>query len=76
LSWRHAAVKTGNLMVATAHKLARLLYAMIATRKPYDKSVGEAVAGASLERQISNLRKKAAKLGVTLNVSKDNKIPA
>jgi hypothetical protein len=42
------------------------IYAMIATWKPCEKSVGEEVAAASLERQISNLRKKAAKLGVAL----------
>jgi len=59
-------------ITATAHKLARILYAMIATGKPFDESLNEKAATASVERQISNLKKKAARLGITLVPSAPN----
>ena len=59
-------------ITATAHKLARIIYAMIATGQPYDESIGEKASAATIQRQIINLTKKAKKLGMTLTMSTDN----
>lgn len=63
-------------ITATAHKLARIIYAMIESGKPYDESIGQKAAGRNLERQITNLRKKAEKLGLTLLESSANQTTA
>lgn len=54
-------------ITATAHKLARIIYAMIKSGRPYDESIGRKAGKRNLKRQISNLKKKAEKLGLTLS---------
>lgn len=51
-------------ITATAHKLARIIYSMIAGGKPYDPAIGTEVQKQSVERQINAIRKKAEKLGL------------
>jgi len=59
-------------ITATAHKLARVIYAMIATGQPFDESIGQKASEETLQRQINNLAKKAKKLGMTLTMSTFN----
>jgi hypothetical protein len=59
-------------ITATAHKLARILYAMIETQAAYDETIEKKSETVSLERQIKNLKKKAEKLGVTIELSVPN----
>ncbi|MEL6172353.1 MAG: IS110 family transposase [Pseudomonadota bacterium] len=54
-------------ITATAHKLARIIYAVITTGQPYDEAAHQATNPRNLKRQIKNLEKKAAKLGLTLS---------
>jgi len=53
-------------ITATAHKLARILYAVITTRKVYDETQAFQQSVASKNRHLRNLQKQAAKLGFTL----------
>jgi len=53
-------------ITATAHKLARILYSMITTRKPYDEKVAFSLTPAKLERRLRHLHAQAAKLGFQL----------
>lgn len=53
-------------IVATAHKLARIVYAMLKHRTPYRELSPEDDAQRAREREIATLRKKAAKFGLTL----------
>jgi transposase len=53
-------------ITATAHKLARILYAMITTRRPYDEKIAFALTPAKLERRLRHLHSQAAKLGFQL----------
>ena len=53
-------------IVATAHKIARIVYHMLKHRTPYRDLSPEDYARRARERDIANLRKKAAKLGFAL----------
>ena len=53
-------------ITATAHKLARILYALIATGRTYDESVVTQISESTRKRRIKNLEKQAAKLGLQL----------
>jgi len=53
-------------IVATAHKLARLVYHMLKHRTPYRDLSAEVYEQRAREREIATLCKKAAKLGLTL----------
>lgn len=53
-------------IVATAHKLARIIYAMLTHRTPFRDLGPEVDEQRARAREIASLRKKAAKLGLTL----------
>ena len=53
-------------MVATAHKLARIIYGMIASRRPYEESEAFKVTPSSKARQLLNLQKQAQAFGLQL----------
>jgi len=53
-------------IVATAHKIARIVYHMLKHRTPYRDLSPEDYAQRARERDIANLRKRAAKLGLAL----------
>jgi transposase len=53
-------------IVATAHKIARLVYHLLTHRTPFRDLSAEAYEQRARERDLANLRKKAAKLGLTL----------
>jgi transposase len=53
-------------ITAGAHKLARIVYALIATRKPYDEAEAFKITPRSLERQHAQLIKQAQSLGFQL----------
>lgn len=53
-------------IVATAHKLARILYAMITQVKPYDPALAAQSTPAAKARQLKNLQTRAAALGLQL----------
>jgi transposase len=52
--------------VATAHKIARIVYYLLKFHVPYQEQSAEAFEQKQRERDIASLRKKAAKLGFTL----------
>lgn len=52
--------------VATAHKLARILYAMLKTRQPFEDLGAEHYTQRQKERLLHNLTRKAKALGMTL----------
>jgi transposase len=54
-------------LVATAHKLARILYALISTRQPYSSSFHLQSEHRRLARSLQSLRSKAKKLGFELS---------
>jgi transposase len=56
-------------IVATAHKLARIFYHMLKHRTPYRDLSAEAYEQRAREREIATLRKRAAKLGLSLVAS-------
>jgi transposase len=53
-------------ITATAHKLARIIYAMITTRKPYDPAQAFQLTPAKRQRRLRQLQTHAARLGFTL----------
>jgi transposase len=53
-------------ITATAHKLARICWAMITTRRPYDEAEAFKQTPSSKARRIHNLLKQATKLGLQL----------
>jgi transposase len=53
-------------IVATAHKLARTFYYMLKHRTPFHDMGGEEYERRAREREVRNLEKRAAKLGMTL----------
>ncbi len=53
-------------LVATAHKLARVVYTMLKDKVPYTHTTAQAEEERFREREIAYLRRKAAKLGLTL----------
>ncbi len=56
-------------IVATAHKIARTFYHMLKNRTPYHDLGGEEYERRAHERELRNLQKRAAKLGMTLTPS-------
>jgi len=70
LGWyyRHMRARFGPAIanVATAHKLARIVYAMLTTRQPYHDVGAEASEIDYQKRQLHNLEEKARKLGLSL----------
>jgi transposase len=54
-------------IVATAHKIARAFYHILKHRTPFHDLGGEEYERRAREREIKNLRKRAAKLGLSLN---------
>jgi transposase len=53
-------------ITAVAHKLARLIFALITTRKPYNEAIAFAPSPQSVERKIRNLQNQAQRLGLQL----------
>jgi transposase len=56
-------------IVATAHKIARVFYHMLKHRVPYHDLGGEEYERRARERELRNLERRAAKLGLTLSPS-------
>ena len=55
--------------VATAHKMARIVYHMLKYRVQYEDVGAEAFGQLQRERDLAILRKKAAKLGFSLTAT-------
>jgi transposase len=53
-------------ITAAAHKLARIIYAMIRSRQSYDEKTACHSSPQTLQRRLKNLQATAAKLGFTL----------
>jgi hypothetical protein len=53
-------------IVATAHKIARVFYHMLKHRTPFHDMGGEEYERRAREREIKNLQKRAAKLGLAV----------
>jgi hypothetical protein len=53
-------------IVATAHKIARAFYHMLKHRTPFHDLGGEEYERRAREREIKNLQKRAAKLGLAV----------
>lgn len=56
-------------IVATAHKIARAFYYMLKNRTPYHDLGGEEYERRARERELRNLERRAAKLGLRLTLS-------
>jgi transposase len=56
-------------LVATAHKMARMVYHMLKDRVPYDDIGAAEYTKRFRERELQDLQKKAAKLGYTLSLA-------
>jgi transposase len=59
-------IGAAQAIVATAHKLARIIYFMLRDRRPYQPISPEEYAQQQHSRQVAALKRKAAKLGFTL----------
>jgi transposase len=55
-----------SAIVATAHKIARILYHMLKYRTPFRAQSPEDYMRRTRAREIAAMRKKAARLGLTL----------
>lgn len=53
-------------LVATAHKLARILYAVLTSRRPYDPALHAVALAASARHRLTKLHSSAKKLGFQL----------
>ncbi len=53
-------------IVATAHNIARIVYHLLTHRTPFRDLSAQDYAQRARERDLANLRKRAAKLGLTL----------
>ncbi len=53
-------------IVATAHKIARTFYHMLKHRTPFHDLGGDEYERRARQREVTNLRKRATKLGMTL----------
>lgn len=53
-------------IVAVAHKLARVVYSMITTGKPYDEKEAFKVTPSAQRKRLQNLQKQAAAMGMQL----------
>ena len=56
--------------VATAHKIARVVYHLLKHKVPYQETGAEAYEQQAKERDLAHLRKRAARLGYTLTATK------
>ncbi len=63
---RLARMDTAKAIKATAHQLARLIYAMLTKGQPYVEQGIEAFEARSRKRQLRALQRKAARFGLTL----------
>jgi len=61
-----ARVGPKQAIVATAHKIARVYYHMLKHRVPFREMTAQEYDQRFREREVANLRKKAAQLGMTL----------
>lgn len=66
--YRRMRAKLGapKAITATAHKLARMIYHLITTRKPYDESVFASIEVVYRQRTANRLKAQAHALGFTL----------
>jgi transposase len=62
----HAKFGPARAVVATAHKLARIIYHMLKDRKPYQAITSGEYERRQQERDLRQLQRRAAKLGYTL----------
>lgn len=53
-------------ITATAHKLAKIVFTLIAKGEPYNDEVDKQIQKQNLERQVKAIQRKAAKLGLKL----------
>jgi transposase len=53
-------------LVATAHKIARIVYAVLTTRRPYDPSLADAAQAQTKQRRVTRLHAMAKNLGFQL----------
>jgi len=56
-------------LVATAHKIARVVYHLLKDKVPYQETGAAAYEQKAKERDLAHLRKKAAQLGYTLTAT-------
>ena len=61
-----ARLGAAQAIVATAHKLARIFYAMLKHRTPFRTLSAEEYEQQEREREVRRIEKKAARLGFTL----------
>jgi hypothetical protein len=61
-----ARVDPPSAIVATAHKIARIVYHLLTPRTPYRDLSAAAYEQRARERALAALRKKATRLGFTL----------
>src|SRR6266542_5706758 len=54
-------------IVATAHKIARVVYHLLTTKEPYREECAEEADQKRQERELKQLARRAQKLGYTLN---------
>jgi transposase len=57
---------TASAITATAHKLARIIYAMLKSKTPYREPAAAEVAAQRRERQLKGLQRQAKELGYEL----------
>ena len=69
--YRRMRAKLGGAaaLVATAHKLARIVYAVISTRRPYQAQLHTQAEQRRLARSLQQLRSKAKNLGFELTTA-------
>lgn len=56
-------------LVATAHKIARVLFAVLKSRRPYDPSLYLSQQAANIDRRVSKLRSTARNMGFDLIIN-------
>ncbi len=61
-----ARVGPKSAIVATAHKIARIVYSLLTHRTPYRDLSATAYERRTRDRDVAALRKKAARFGFTL----------
>ena len=66
--YRRMRARLGPMManVATAHKIARIIYHLLTTKEPYDESAFAAISERLQQKRLKNLRKQATALGFVL----------
>jgi transposase len=66
--FRHMRARLGPAaaITATAHKLARIVYHMLKQHQPYNPLTPEAYTEQVRQRDVKNLKRRAAKLGLTV----------